>query len=1037
MPVAECDALIIAENNIIQLFAVHDSAYRESWYAQGNITHADSEELKFKKSTEAINQTFIKLYMTFSLMMQASEKLQIAYIENSYRPSTQAQDKIDKCKRGCMAYLRLLLDGFVSLAENDPPAFVEFVRRTAACQILFFVLTNAYYLSQGDKANQQAIKKIQTSLQRVCEDLPEDYQGVFDFIWGESASLAALQHSLQRMVREQGWQSALSWLEQQGELLNLNGQPPFLSEFVRTQLTIALVRECLDVTSKPVEVIPFSKAMAEQRYLIDVSCESECVGHGELASLFYGARLFKKIQLQGVIYHLFGQNTKIFLEQSDRVAELFLLTSLHNDLGELTGPEKLFLVSIFKRCVERVEANSSLFHSLKEKDFWALGAKAFYEVFKTSTVTQEMLMSFYKLAPKIIENTLPTNYLILCNELISNLQSYHSVIPFDENETEQSLTLYRELITILTFLSELKNSASRRPDAQKIEHVAKNLSVGINLFDSFTDKSGILEFPTKSKFSFFKNLYPALLQNTVIELFNDSLLTFEGESFQAILPRVKEALLKSYQCLGLPKSKQERLKELLVTREEKRQQMEAAEQSWLAIKEDSTAPKKTVSEQRSHRADWHQEKGSINPELARLLAEEKAQKERQKKEKIQQKAKQKAEQAAREEQEKLKAKRKEAQKASKQAVGYSPLNNPKLMVRRTVLPAAFIAFVDRVLSKTSRSLYLVGGAVTSLYLRRPLESIRDFDCLILGVPLEELCEELNRDPAFHCQAKIVGARPVLKVRLKDGDEVIEIDINSISSPGPDPTKAISDYLKRVDFKLSALYAKLTDENLFIQGMRGAIKSIDEKRIELIEKQGQCFADDPIRLFRLAKLILAYPEFTLESSLKGVLKRLNMAEVFKDFLTKTEAGAHLAARMSTAFDMLLDRFSTNDVMMVLSQLEILQTITGFESDKMDALIPICFHFRGRDCLFPGQSKERLFLVLSAHFLLKNGHEGFYDWPFYQVAKHVRNVARPFYQLLLNLTCDIPVNLLIVFPELDNMVDKVKSLHQQPRQGGTSP
>lgn len=296
-------------------------------------------------------------------------------------------------------------------------------------------------------------------------------------------------------------------------------------------------------------------------------------------------------------------------------------------------------------------------------------------------------------------------------------------------------------------------------------------------------------------------------------------------------------------------------------------------------------------------------------------------------------------------------------------------------------------------------LILTGGAVTHLYLRRP--NPNDYDCLLFNQDMALLFAYLNKKGYLGCH--IVGkSYPILKLKMQNHENIIEVDISIVSSAKyVHLDLAMAEVLAQRDFKLNALYLEINPEAemLMIHGFDHALHSVNLKQIAAVDnpKRGlkrNIFSEDPLRSFRLVKIILQYPDFKPDGQLNRTLKTQPLAPILQRFMQDDLA----QARIGTYLDDLFQRFDFLQVLTKLGEYKILEGLSGLQFSTLlpyfgllteylasaTTITSSLGFFKAAPCLESSTralayaKKLAFFQLITAVYFLEHPAHGWSDW-----------------------------------------------------------
>ena len=323
-------------------------------------------------------------------------------------------------------------------------------------------------------------------------------------------------------------------------------------------------------------------------------------------------------------------------------------------------------------------------------------------------------------------------------------------------------------------------------------------------------------------------------------------------------------------------------------------------------------------------------------------------------------------------------------------------------VPRQHLPQPLIELISLLNNKLQKPFILTGSAVANLFLKRPHHS--DYDCLVLGVSLESLKQFLHTHGFY--QAKIVGKTdPTLKITIKKIEIEIATDAGWVQEP-------VDTYMQRIhakrDFTISALYIDLsTDKQLLeIKAFDGALEKTEKGKISVVSDGDGLFEEDPIRLLRLLKIRMQYPNFQFDDTLLTVLGKCDKSGCFNNFLSANELHA---TRISTFLETLFSKFPEMGVIANLKASGIFEALTGISNavlEKNSAILEQYFQEITQQSGVENQShaylkKEGFFFFCTALYCHVHDKEtNLEDWPFYGVIQKIKTSHQYCLQVLQN-------------------------------------
>ena len=312
------------------------------------------------------------------------------------------------------------------------------------------------------------------------------------------------------------------------------------------------------------------------------------------------------------------------------------------------------------------------------------------------------------------------------------------------------------------------------------------------------------------------------------------------------------------------------------------------------------------------------------------------------------------------------------------AEGFYPLGEESARDR---LPKELLGLNSLIKELTGNFLIVVGGAVESFYLNE--KDVKDYDCLVCIEPLKDLKDLKD---ALHSNgytnATIHGKHQVLQLEVNK----IEIEICTLEKGDGVYGHLRTDAYKR-DFKSSAMYLLMSEADKFeIFDPTGGLKCLDDKSIDIINND-DLFKEDPIRLFRLVKLMLKRPDFRLAQPLTDKLNSIDFTGLWKDYLVDANAKKLHPARIKTALSRLLHRFEAENVVAAFDHIGSLSGLMGIESHQLEAYKYLHENFKHLE-------EDKLFLIAATLFFHAHQQDSkiqVSDWPLMPVVSSNRDMV----------------------------------------------
>lgn len=221
--------------------------------------------------------------------------------------------------------------------------------------------------------------------------------------------------------------------------------------------------------------------------------------------------------------------------------------------------------------------------------------------------------------------------------------------------------------------------------------------------------------------------------------------------------------------------------------------------------------------------------------------------------------------------------------------------------------------------------YLTGGAPADL-LHQITPS--DYDIIVLYTDLPSIQSFLHQREIY---AEITNTKhSVLTCEVAKGINV-DFIIRKVEPNQSEEQVLKADFFGR-DFTLAGLYCELKDESeLQVFSFEQSLAITKLQRIGAIKSPKKQFMDDPIRLFRLLKLIICYPNFTLTSELQTALNDLNphWVQYFHHFLN---LNPNYGLRFNAAVAKLFQRFSYEQINEGMDKLGILSVFASTTKEQ---------------------------------------------------------------------------------------------------------
>ncbi|USQ15010.1 hypothetical protein J2N86_06865 [Legionella lytica] len=241
---------------------------------------------------------------------------------------------------------------------------------------------------------------------------------------------------------------------------------------------------------------------------------------------------------------------------------------------------------------------------------------------------------------------------------------------------------------------------------------------------------------------------------------------------------------------------------------------------------------------------------------------------------------------------------------------------------RAKIPQELLLLMDELRKEFPKAaFYLTGAAPGNI-----LEDIEpnDYDLLVLNISLFELQDALTRKKISSEQRSV--KYPILYCPLTPKIS-IDFSVKFLASTQTPQDLLKSDFLAR-DFNLNALYMEFTEQNQFpIFSYSNALaKRAEKKIVDVLDSPIETLKQDPIRLFRLAKLMISYPNYSLDTSVKKALIELQgqWPNIMNTYLLQDKANRF---RMNHALRKLFSKCSMEAINEAFVKLHVLPLFSG--------------------------------------------------------------------------------------------------------------
>lgn len=247
---------------------------------------------------------------------------------------------------------------------------------------------------------------------------------------------------------------------------------------------------------------------------------------------------------------------------------------------------------------------------------------------------------------------------------------------------------------------------------------------------------------------------------------------------------------------------------------------------------------------------------------------------------------------------------------------------PAVYLTRSQIPPELLQLIDELRKEFPMGAFYLTGAAPGNILEN--KEPNDYDLLVLNTSLYELKDALKKKTI---SAELRSVKyPILYCPLTPTIS-IDFSVKFVESKQTVQELLKEDFLAR-DFNLNALYMEFTDQTQFpIFSFSNALAKRAEKKI--VDVSGSPVAtlkQDPIRLFRLAKLMISYPNYTLEATMQKALIELQAQwpNIINTYLLQDKANLF---RMNHALRKLFSKCSIETINEAFVKLHVLPLFTG--------------------------------------------------------------------------------------------------------------
>lgn len=347
-------------------------------------------------------------------------------------------------------------------------------------------------------------------------------------------------------------------------------------------------------------------------------------------------------------------------------------------------------------------------------------------------------------------------------------------------------------------------------------------------------------------------------------------------------------------------------------------------------------------------------------------------------------------------------------------------------VPRDALPQAIWDFADFIYKHTRIELILGGGAAAFLYLKK--SNPRDYDFILLNISKEDLLKLLVQ---HGYQAQQVGIQvPIIKLKLETASGTLNLDLNTeMSKPDEPLTKTMEGILVKRDFKVSALYVVLqyNAQQLEVKGFDRAIRSLNSKLISIVNHKHSLFMDGPNCLLRLVKICLQYPDFRVDDELQSILNTTNLKKSFATYLQNPAFALMNRGQISTALEILFERFEIGPVLKKMDELGIFSALTDLCYEDLGDSLHLLEPYRAQDAY---SKKRAVNLFLHMHYTVIHADiQKLNTWVFYGVARCVKPVDQVAFNRIESAVLNVKSKAELPVGELKDWLTHIQALHQR--------
>jgi hypothetical protein len=284
------------------------------------------------------------------------------------------------------------------------------------------------------------------------------------------------------------------------------------------------------------------------------------------------------------------------------------------------------------------------------------------------------------------------------------------------------------------------------------------------------------------------------------------------------------------------------------------------------------------------------------------------------------------------------------------------------------------------------------------------------------------------------QCEIIGKKyPILKINYK------HLDIEFSKAPGC--AEHIDALMIQRDFNLAGLYINLNKPVksgcLEISDPCHSFESIDKKQVSVLGLRDSIFEEDPIRLFRLIKIKLQYPQFELDDHLKHLMTSFNIEQCLMRYVENDERNA---SHIGTKLENLFFNYPVNHVFDCLFQFRIISALIPAKPQLVQSSIPVLERYLNRvlmiqdDSMFQRSPAYKIKLgfycfSLTWYCLQHDREANLEAWPFYRLISKIMISDRPLYQIIKNYIWENQIDHQYNQPNFYSFLHELKTLNTQ--------